>query len=71
MFITPESIHDKIEFFQEADFNALESAIQQKIDANSTLMLEVHHVSYETVQLQDRRPYVTAMVHFKQKKRKT
>ncbi|MFC4738211.1 DUF2536 family protein [Bacillus daqingensis] len=68
MFITPDSIHDKIEFFQEADFTSLESAIQQKIDANSTLMLEVHHVAYETVHVQDKRPYVTAMVHFKQKK---
>ncbi|MBO9130442.1 YrzA family protein [Bacillus sp. 165] len=65
-----DMIEDKIEFFEAAELKTLEKKITEKIDDNRALLLEVHHVSHEMVlDPESKRPYYSAVVHFKQKKK--
>ncbi|WP_249777695.1 DUF2536 family protein [Paenalkalicoccus suaedae] len=69
MILRPDSIHDKVEFFQAKSLADLENRIAAKIDANTALLLEVHHVSHQlTFDPESGKPYYTASVHFKAKK---
>lgn len=64
--ITLEQIKDKIEFFEASDLRSLEKKIQEKIDANQTLLLSVHSVSYQTAIHQETgKIHYSACVHFK------
>ncbi|MFD1736675.1 DUF2536 family protein [Bacillus salitolerans] len=63
-----EFIEDKIEFFEATNLKTLEKQIQEKIDHNRAILLQVHHVSHNTVfHPQTNLPTYTAVVHFKQK----
>lgn len=66
---TFEMLEDKVEFFEASDLVSLEKKINEQIDNNKALMLEVHHISHQMVVDSDsKRPYYSAVVHFKLKK---
>ncbi|PRO65038.1 DUF2536 family protein [Alkalicoccus urumqiensis] len=67
MILQPDSIRDKIEFFEANTLAGLEKQIQEKIDDNQALLLEVHHVQYQHVTDRNGRMHVSAVVHFKQR----
>lgn len=69
MSFTFEMIEDKVEFFEAASLALLEKKINEQIDNNKALMLEVHHVSHQMMMdPESKRPYYSAVVHFKLKK---
>ncbi|ENQ3077863.1 YrzA family protein [Bacillus multifaciens] len=69
MSFTFEMIEDKVEFFEAASLTLLEKKINEQIDNNKALMLEVHHVSHQMMMdPESKRPYYSAVVHFKLKK---
>ncbi|MEH7461219.1 YrzA family protein [Bacillus thuringiensis] len=69
MSFTFEMIEDKVEFFEAASLALLEKKINEQIDNNKALMLEVHHISHQMMMdLESKRPYYSAVVHFKLKK---
>lgn len=69
MSFTFEMIEDKVEFFEAASIALLEKKINEQVDNNKALMLEVHHVSHQMVMdPESKRPYYSAVVHFKLKK---
>ncbi len=66
---TFEMLEDKVEFFEAGDLASLERKISEQIDNNKALMLEVHHISHQMVMdPESKRPYYSAVVHFKLKK---
>lgn len=69
MSFTFEMIEDKVEFFEAASLALLEKKINEQIDNNKALMLEVHHISHQMMMNpESKRPYYSAVVHFKLKK---
>ncbi|MDC2863301.1 MULTISPECIES: YrzA family protein [unclassified Bacillus (in: firmicutes)] len=69
MSFTFEMIEDKVEFFEAASLALLEKKVNEQVDNNKALMLEVHHVSYQMMMdPESKRPYYSAVVHFKLKK---
>ncbi|MEC2945051.1 YrzA family protein [Bacillus cereus] len=69
MSFTFEMLEDKVEFFEAGDLASLERKISEQIDNNKALMLEVHHISHQMVMDPEcKRPYYSAVVHFKLKK---
>ncbi|PEA56482.1 hypothetical protein CON64_03485 [Bacillus pseudomycoides] len=69
MSFTFEMIEDKVEFFEAASLALLEKKINEQIDNNKALMLEVHHISHQMMMdSESKRPYYSAVVHFKLKK---
>lgn len=69
MSFTFEMMEDKIEFFEAASLTLLEKKINEQIDNNKALMLEVHHISHQMMMdPESKRPYYSAVVHFKLKK---
>ncbi|WP_242222807.1 YrzA family protein [Bacillus cereus group sp. BfR-BA-01380] len=69
MSFTFEMMEDKVEFFEAASLALLEKKINEQIDNNKALMLEVHHVSHQMMMdPESKRPYYSAVVHFKLKK---
>ncbi|MEI4800188.1 YrzA family protein [Bacillus sp. NPDC077411] len=69
MSFTFEMIEDKVEFFEAANLALLEKKINEQIDNNKALMLEVHHVLHQMIMdPESKRPYYSAVVHFKLKK---
>jgi len=66
---TFEMLEDKVEFFEAPNLVSLEKKINEQIDNNKALMLEVHHISHQMVMdPESKRPYYSAVVHFKFKK---
>ncbi|OOG95092.1 hypothetical protein BTH41_00649 [Bacillus mycoides] len=66
---TFEMLEDKVEFFEAPNLVSLEKKINEQIDNNKALMLEVHHISHQMVMdPESKRPYYSAVVHFKLKK---
>ncbi|MFP3124742.1 YrzA family protein [Ectobacillus funiculus] len=64
-----EMIEDKIEFFEAASLSVLEKKINEQIDHNKALLLEVSSVSHQMCfDLDNKKPYYSAVVHFKLKK---
>ncbi|MEI4829387.1 YrzA family protein [Bacillus sp. FJAT-53711] len=69
MSFTFEMMEDKVEFFEAASLASLEKKIIEQIDNNKALMMEVHHVSHQMIMdPESKRPYYSAVVHFKLKK---
>lgn len=69
MSFTFEMLEDKVEFFEAADLASLEKKINEQIDINKALMMHVHNVSHQMVMdSESKRPYYSAVVHFKLKK---
>ncbi|MGG2095339.1 YrzA family protein [Bacillus sp. S13(2024)] len=69
MSFTFEMMEDKVEFFEAASLASLEKKIHEQIDNNKALMMEVHHVSHQMIMdPESKRPYYSAVVHFKLKK---
>ena len=67
MSFTFEMLEDKVEFLK-GDLASLERKISEQIDNNKALMLEVHHISHQMVMdPESKRPYYSAVVHFKLK----
>ena len=68
MSFTFEMLEDKVEFLKRR-LSFLERKISEQIDNNKALMLEVHHISHQMVMdPESKRPYYSAVVHFKLKK---
>jgi hypothetical protein len=66
---TFEMLEDKVEFFEAVNLVSLEKKINEQIDNNKALMLEVHHISHQMIMdPESKRPYYSAVVHFKLKK---
>jgi len=66
---TFEMLEDKVEFFEAPNLVSLEKKINEQIDNNKALMLEVHHISHQMIMdPESKRPYYSAVVHFKLKK---
>ncbi|MFX3624499.1 MAG: YrzA family protein [Ectobacillus sp.] len=69
MSLSFEMIEDKVEFFEAADLPTLEKKINEQIEHNRALLLEVNSVSHQMhVDNDSKRPYYSAVVHFKLKK---
>ncbi|WP_028402875.1 YrzA family protein [Ectobacillus panaciterrae] len=65
-----DMLEDKIEFFEAADLPTLEKKVNEQIDHNRALLLEVKSVSHQMhVDRESKRPYYSAVVHFKLKKK--
>ncbi|MCR6106232.1 DUF2536 family protein [Salipaludibacillus agaradhaerens] len=66
MIFQPDSLKDKVEFFESGSLIELEKHITKKIEENQALMLEVHHVSHNVTFTPTGKKFYTAVIHFKQ-----
>jgi hypothetical protein len=60
-------IQDKVEFFEASDIKTLEKKINEQIENNKALLLGVHSVSHQMIQVENGRTLYSAVVHFKVK----
>ncbi|SDH58371.1 Protein of unknown function [Alteribacillus persepolensis] len=70
MGIQLQPLGDKIEFFQSASLQELESKINKQVEHNQDILLSVHHVQHHVhYDPSTSQPVYTAVVHFKSKQK--